>query len=211
VALLPLRLLGLAPVGGMTPGPERIAFEVLGTPIGQPRTTSRPVFRRGGAMVMKGGRPVLVKFVPGGHPIHNYREKIAWAARREIGHEGLGRAILFEEGPVAIRIVAIFDRPKSMIWKRRAMPRVWKTTKPDGDNIEKGVFDALKGIAWRDDSQIALQHVERFIGSWGETARTIVEIRRPGGVSAGRTASEHFLFENDSAPPKVSSPSGDSL
>lgn len=32
--------------------------------------------------------------------------------------------------------------------------QIWPTSKPDLDNVIKGIFDALNGIAWDDDKQI---------------------------------------------------------
>lgn len=60
--------------------------------------------------------------------------------------------------PVQVQIVAVFQTPKS--WKAdlqqaAAEGRVYHTAKPDRDNIDKLVCDALKGICWHDDSQVS--------------------------------------------------------
>lgn len=59
------------------------------------------------------------------------------------------------EGPVEVLIVAWMPVPASWpAWKRAAAlaGEIMPTTKPDKDNIEKAVMDALNGVAWRDDA-----------------------------------------------------------
>jgi Holliday junction resolvase RusA-like endonuclease len=58
------------------------------------------------------------------------------------------------EGPLRLHVIAVFPKPAS--WsKKKAAEIVWHTGKPDGDNILKACGDALNGIVWRDDSQVA--------------------------------------------------------
>lgn len=60
------------------------------------------------------------------------------------------------EGPCALTIIACFPWPKSTTKKRRAaVDGAWKDTKPDVDNVLKAVKDAMNGVVYRDDSQIA--------------------------------------------------------
>ena len=52
-----------------------------------------------------------------------------------------------------MRIEFFFIVPKS--WpKKRKDDAKWHTNKPDIDNLQKAVKDALNGIAYRDDSQV---------------------------------------------------------
>lgn len=58
-------------------------------------------------------------------------------------------------GPVRLSVVAIFRIPTS--WPkamREAALRAPYLAKPDWDNLEKIVGDALNGIAWTDDGQV---------------------------------------------------------
>lgn len=60
-------------------------------------------------------------------------------------------------GTVEISIEAVFSVPKSWNAKLRAAAlagEVEFTGKPDRDNIEKLVLDALNGVAWVDDCQV---------------------------------------------------------
>lgn len=79
------------------------------------------------------------------------------------------------EGPLRITMEFFFARPKSHYNKHGVKPNapIWHTSKPDGDNLEKFVLDALNGIYWRDDSQVCLmEKMKRY----SETPMTIVEI-----------------------------------
>ena len=51
--------------------------------------------------------------------------------------------------PLALRVVAYFERPKS-----KPKKVLYPTGKPDHDNLDKTVGDSLNGILWRDDSVI---------------------------------------------------------
>lgn len=73
------------------------------------------------------------------------------------------------EGPVELSISAIYLRPKS---KLRRMD-LWKTSRPDADNISKLIKDALNTVAWRDDAQVASLHVWK---QFGAIPRTVVKI-----------------------------------
>ena len=48
------------------------------------------------------------------------------------------------DGPVSVGLLALFPRPKRMVWKRRAMPREPFIRSPDVDNVAKAVLDALE-------------------------------------------------------------------
>ena len=83
------------------------------------------------------------------------------------------------DGPVTLSCVFVMPRPKRLIWKRREMPREPHTGKPDLDNLIKSLKDALKGLAWRDDSQVC-SYAEPFgkvIASGNEQPHVEVEIR----------------------------------
>lgn len=71
----------------------------------------------------------------------------------------VGKGFYLERGkPVTMRIVAGFLPPKSASKKRRTdmlEGRELPLKKPDMDNIVKVVADALNGVAYHDDTQIA--------------------------------------------------------
>lgn len=90
----------------------------------------------------------------------------------------LTAAPLFPEplaGPVALDILAVFEPPKS--WSKAKTKRMLggpHIQRPDFDNIEKTVCDALNGVAYADDGQIA---EARTIKRWGPKACTVITVR----------------------------------
>lgn len=61
------------------------------------------------------------------------------------------------EGPLGMVLTVYRSTPKSFSKRKAALAEDGKltpTTKPDVDNYLKGVKDALKGVIWRDDSQV---------------------------------------------------------
>lgn len=69
--------------------------------------------------------------------------------------------------PVKVSILAFYAIPASETKKRKALMRnneISPTVKPDWDNIDKIVCDALNGLAWKDDAQVVEAYVEKRYG-----------------------------------------------
>ena len=66
------------------------------------------------------------------------------------------------EGPVWLTVEATFAYPKAFSRKQREDTH-WRTSKPDLDNIVK-LVDALNGIAWADDAQVARLDCKKVYG-----------------------------------------------
>lgn len=80
------------------------------------------------------------------------------------------------EGPVAVRIHIYRHTPQSWSKVRIAAAlagQIRPTTKPDADNLAKGIKDALKGIIWNDDAQVVRLVVEKW---YSDRPRAEVEI-----------------------------------
>ncbi len=60
-------------------------------------------------------------------------------------------------GPVRCRLVFLLPAPTA---RRRARP----TTRPDVENLAKGLLDAWNGILWRDDSQVVELQLRKEYG-----------------------------------------------
>jgi Holliday junction resolvase RusA-like endonuclease len=127
---------------------------IPGEPIAQPRVK---VSTRGG---------FARAYVDAKHPIHAYKQAI------RLAYVNAGGEVL--EGPVSIKIVCWFERPKSHSKKRRQEPEP-KTTKPDSDNLGKAILDALNGIAYNDDGQVYRLTVEKWYLGPYDTIGTIIE------------------------------------
>lgn len=67
------------------------------------------------------------------------------------------------EGPVYLALTFYMPMPES--WsakKKQQMNGQRHTTKPDRDNLEKGVCDAFNKIIWKDDGQICDGPIRKF-------------------------------------------------
>ena len=86
------------------------------------------------------------------------------------------RAAHIEEldGPIALGIYIHRAMPKATSKKRKALlDTTWCVSKPDIDKVCKSAMDALTGIAWKDDTQVARISGGRW---WAETHYTVIEI-----------------------------------
>ena len=81
------------------------------------------------------------------------------------------------EGAVNMNIVYAFRRPQSLSKKERneidGGKTVPKTTKPDIDNLTKAILDALNGIVWKDDAQVAQINIQKI---WSAKDQIEIEI-----------------------------------
>lgn len=106
------------------------------------------------------GRPRFVKatgraYTP--EKTASYESLIAYAASQAmLGAEPIS-------APIGIKVQAVFPIPQSWSKKRKTAAH-WHTSKPDGDNILKAVGDALNGIVWTDDSQVARTTIAKVYG-----------------------------------------------
>lgn len=129
------------------------AFQVPCIPVAQPRQRHR--------VVQAHGRTFAQNFTPAKHPVQDYKATVRMLAQEHY----TGAPI---EGPLRLELVFVLPRAKGLIWKTKPMPRLWHCSKPDADNLAKSTKDALNGLLWRDDSQIAALRVNKFIASGDE-------------------------------------------
>ena len=100
---------------------------------------------KGRARTLKSGR----SYTPA--KTANYAARVA-----QIGKLAMGDAPLLD-GPLSLSIVVHLPIPASWSKAKQASAlkgTVWPVSRPDLDNYEKGIMDALNGIVWNDDSQI---------------------------------------------------------
>lgn len=71
----------------------------------------------------------------------------------------------FKDMPIKMWITAMYKPPKSLSKKKQQeLLGTYMTKKPDSDNIAKIVCDALNGVAYNDDKQIALLIIMKIYG-----------------------------------------------
>jgi Holliday junction resolvase RusA-like endonuclease len=134
--------------------PRRVSFFVPGLPVAQPRQRTR--VRPG-----KQGGFIAQNYTPSASPVNAFKAAVALMA----SSSWTGGPI---DGPVKLDLEFVFPRPRNLFWKSKAMPRLRHSKKPDRDNLEKALMDALKGITWIDDAQVCDGSVRKWIASGEE-------------------------------------------
>lgn len=75
-----------------------------------------------------------------------------------------GRPLI--EGPVSVILTINCQIPASWPKKKQMLAlagEVWPTTKPDIDNVEKIIYDAINAVVWKDDVQVVdVTKVKRY-------------------------------------------------
>lgn len=79
------------------------------------------------------------------------------------------------EGPVKLYLEFIYEIPKSWSKKKRAeaIEGKYKISRPDMDNCEKTVMDALNGIVFVDDAQVASKETVKI---YGDQSHVIIKV-----------------------------------
>lgn len=139
-----------------------VELVVPGDPVAQPRHSGR--------IVGKGKRQFVQMYIPGKHPIHDYKERIQQVVPRD-----LNRSLI--DQPVMLDVEFVFPRHKTKTWKTKAMNRYLHQEKPDFDNLLKAVGDALNGHAWVDDALVSKVSATKWRASGDEEARTEITIK----------------------------------
>lgn len=96
---------------------------------------------------------------------------LAWEFKRRFRHH------VPWTGPIMLRFTAVFEIPESWTKAQRAAAlrgEVYHTARPDKDNIEKLISDALNGLAFVDDAQLQGGGVKRY----GQAERLDITLQR---------------------------------
>jgi len=107
--------------------PSHVRLFVLGSPVAQ-------------------GRP---RFARIGNFVRTYDPKESRSWKETVKWQAISRDSRIIEGPLSLILHFKLSRPKSLPKKIK-----YHTKKPDLDNLIKGVKDGLKGICYKDDSQV---------------------------------------------------------
>ena len=138
-----------------------VSFFVLGIPAPGGSKKAFPIFRNGSA-----GEKVFVRSLivdDAGQRNKDWRSNVGWAGREAMGKAGLR---LFAE-PLEVSFTFTMPRLKShknAKGELKASAPVWHTVRPDTTKLIRSTEDALKGIVWLDDSQIAVQRASKRYG-----------------------------------------------
>lgn len=129
------------------------SFFVPGRPVPQGSKVAFRHNRTGKPMMMEGNRERL----------NQWRALVAMYARQA----GLKPTLY----PVRLFVHFYFERPQ----RHRQKGLVHMPTRPDLDKLTRAVFDALTGVAYRDDSQVVEAHVfKRYTDSVAGASVTLL-------------------------------------
>lgn len=132
-----------------------LSFTVDGLPVAQPRARHARI-----------GNHVRT-YYPSSHPIGNWKNMVVMAVRDAFVRSALTAPI---DCPVFIRAEFVFP----MVTTTKMIQKV---SKPDCDNLTKGLLDGINNSGvWRDDSIVYSMHMTKRYAEDGELACTKVEI-----------------------------------
>jgi Holliday junction resolvase RusA-like endonuclease len=134
---------------------ESFSFTIPAIPIAQPRP--RAVAVNGRARVFG---------APKSHAIHAFKATCRMVCPIHFAMQG----------PLAIELVFVLPRPK--LPKKLGTHRLPHAKRPDFDNLEKSVVDALTGLAWNDDAQLCDVRTMKWIAAADEVPHVEITIRR---------------------------------
>lgn len=101
----------------------------------------------------------------------DYKQQVALIARNHYKGEPMA-------GPIELNLTFYMPIPQSWskVKQKRAEGQL-HTSKPDRDNLEKGICDSLNKIVWKDDGQVCDGRTRKFYSS---EPRVEIEIRELG-------------------------------
>jgi Holliday junction resolvase RusA-like endonuclease len=133
-------------------------FDVLGDPKGQPRPRAFYNKKTGRAAVYEKGTAEA------------WKSDIAVAARSFLPASPI-------EGPVRLDITFVFSRPQRLMRAKDPEGMIPHTAKPDRDNLDKAVMDALTNIGmFRDDSLVCSGLIEKFYSKKHGASGALIQI-----------------------------------
>lgn len=156
--------------------PTKVVFVVPYAPVPQPRprTGLIPIGPRCGVCKQLPSRAVI-READSKHPIGLWKIRVLDGWRLV-----LPRAGWRFEGPLVVGLRIITPRKKSERAQERTRSIVGSTLNGDVDNYAKAILDALNGKAWRDDAQISLLIVDRWVAGANEEPQAQISISQLG-------------------------------
>ena len=134
-----------------------VEFTIPGDPVAQPRPR----------VTLRGSHAHA--YTPASHPVGDFKSRAKLAARSVWG----GSPSMY---PIRVDVQFVMKRPKAKCWKTKPMPRYPHTKRPDRDNLDKALLDALTGIIWADDSQVFQGTIEKWVAAGDEQPHTLVKV-----------------------------------
>lgn len=80
------------------------------------------------------------------------------------------------EGPIRVDVTLYLPRPKRLMRKCDPDGPVWAVTKPDRDNADKVILDALQTAGYFRDHQVVAGTIEKLYPKKGELAGAVISV-----------------------------------
>jgi len=80
------------------------------------------------------------------------------------------------QGALHLEVTFFLPRPKTITWKKKPMPAIPNTKRPDLSNYVKAVEDGLNGVAYFDDGQIAQLSASKYYQEGGKGPWTQIDV-----------------------------------
>lgn len=143
-----------------------IEFQVMTDPVAQPRQDYRILKNAAGKLFCQ-------SYVPARHPVQNYKKLIAEAA-------GLYKGVMPTNVTYHAVLTFVVYRPKQFMRKKDPSGRMYHNRVPDGDNFAKSTLDAMTGILYDDDCQVATMTIIKMYAAKHELASVTVQLQQLG-------------------------------
>lgn len=131
--------------------PVALSFTVFGSPIAQPRQRHKVVREQ-----------FAMNYTPSNHPVRQWKYNVSMTALEAISKQASSLPRPLDAGPLRVDIDIFFPRPQKFKARKYSAGPIRHVCKPDRDNIEKAILDALKGIVFVDDCQVCAGEVKKF-------------------------------------------------
>lgn len=143
-----------------------LTFKLLGEP--KPKQSFRFAVRKG-----KDDKTFVQKYQPA--EVVQNAHNIAWDIKSQ-----LPLNFIPFDCPIEVEVMFVFSPPSA--WSKKKMAElqsgkiIYKDTKPDLDNLEKQLWDAMAGLVYVNDSRICRKTIVKVYGEVPRTEIRCVEI-----------------------------------
>lgn len=142
----------------------------------------------------QGDRSRIAESKTGKQFVHHYQPttgpKAEWVATVR-GFAAVNKSgELLWDGPVAMSLLYVRIKPKS--WRKRDQ---WPYKKPDLDNLEKPVLDALNGVQLHDDSRIVIKHSYKIFGKYPGVLITVMPMEHDADLELTASRLKMITFD----------------
>jgi len=147
-----------------------IRLTVNAVPVAQPRARATS---RGVHASMYSPTTVKTKSGRKPHPILAFKSAVRAAA---FAHGFDGTNVM--DSALRVDCCFVFPRPQKLLLKKSPSGRIPYVIKPDRDNLDKAVLDALTGLVWVDDCQACFGFIEKYYCAKGEAPHVSIVITK---------------------------------